>query len=307
MNYHPRIETNKAASFLTTRSRNSELWFVNNDSLEQAILGYVAKFGQRYSVVLHAIAIEGNHIQMAAQFPLLNRSNFMRDLNSCVARAIPRFVKQYPGGSFWGRRYSAEVVPFEDIEKQFFYTVLQTVQDGLVERISDYPGYNCFHDAVYGIKRKFPVINWTAFNNARRHGAQVALKDFIEEFELEFARVPGYEGLEQKEYAKLMHKKLEEKRVEAIKERGIKGFVGREKLLRTVPGQIPKNTKRSQRYSFRPRVLSSCPERRKFWLGWYFGKISDHREASQKYRNGDLLCEFPEGMYKPYLRPPPPK
>ena len=158
MGYHPRIESKTLCSFLTTRSRNSELWFVNNAALEEAILAFTARSSERYNVKLYALAIEGNHKQMLAKFPDGNRSNFMRDLNSSVARAIPRYTKEYPGGRFWGRRYSQEFVPGdEDIESRFFYTVLQPVQDGLVSKISEYPGYNCFHDAIYGIKRKFKV------------------------------------------------------------------------------------------------------------------------------------------------------
>ncbi len=51
------------ASFLTTRSRNSELWFVNNNALEDAVLAYAARYAKRYNVELYAFAIEGNHNQ----------------------------------------------------------------------------------------------------------------------------------------------------------------------------------------------------------------------------------------------------
>ena len=66
MGYHARIEKNNVASFLTTRSRNSALWFINNHKLEEAILGYTAKFAARYNVKFYALAIEGNHIQAPA-------------------------------------------------------------------------------------------------------------------------------------------------------------------------------------------------------------------------------------------------
>ena len=150
MCYHPRIESSEVGWFQTSRSRNSELWFINNKPLEQATLGYLAKYAQRYDVKLYAFAIEGNHVQYPALFSKCNRADFTRDLNSSVARAIPRYCKDYPGGTFWARRYSSEVVPFEDLEQQFFYTVLQPVQDGLVEKLSEYPGYNCFHAGLVG-------------------------------------------------------------------------------------------------------------------------------------------------------------
>ena len=151
MGYHPRIETKQVPTFQTTRTRRSELWFVNNKDLEDAILGQAAKCQARYGVKLYAFAIEGNHIQFPALFPNANRANFMRDFNSWVARAVPRFQKNYPGGRLWARRFSSEYLPGnDDVEELFFYTVLQAVQDGLVDDIADYPGYNCFEDAIRG-------------------------------------------------------------------------------------------------------------------------------------------------------------
>ncbi|NDC37789.1 MAG: hypothetical protein EBZ48_07020, partial [Proteobacteria bacterium] len=155
MGYHARIESTKLGSFQTTRTRRSELWFVNNPELERAILGYAAKYVERYGVKLYAFAIEGNHIQFPAVFPKGNRAHFMRDLNSSVARAVPRYQKKFPPGPLWARRYSAECLPAaQDIEEQFFYTVLQPVQDGLADSIYKYRGYNCFEDAITGKVRK---------------------------------------------------------------------------------------------------------------------------------------------------------
>jgi len=305
MGYHPRIETSDLGNFITTRSRNSELWFANNPALEQAILGYTAKFIQRYGVKLYAFAIEGNHIQFPAVFPRGHRADFMRDLNSCTARAVSRYNRHYLGGTFWSRRYSQEFLPgYEDIEDLFFYTVLQPVQDGLVERLSEYPFYNCFHDAVYGIKRKYKVVNWTAYNAAKRYNPTVALKDYVEVFELEYSRLPGYEELSREEYAKLMLKKLEERRQKVVAKRRAegKGFLGAERLKKVVPGSRPKNTKTSTRYSNRARVLSVCPERCAKTYKWYFTTYGDYKEASIMYRSGKHDVIFPDGMYKPILR-----
>ncbi len=302
MGYHPRIESKRLASFLTTRTRNSELWFVNNKPLEDAVLGYAAKYAERYEVKLYALAIEGNHTQGPAHFPKCNRAHFMRDLNSSIARAVKRLTPEYPGGRLWGRRYSAEFMPGDaDIEDRFFYTVLQPVQDGLVEKISDYPGYNCFHDAIHGIKRKFKVLRIGAYNDAKRFNPKVAIQDYFDTVTLEYARLPGYEDLTQKEYAKLMQKKLEERRVKIVAERyqAGKGFAGKENLLKTARGAKPKSTKTSSITSHRPRVLSICPERLQACKLWYFKIYFDYREASKRYRNGEDEVIFPDGTYKP--------
>lgn len=301
MSYHPRIESKDKASLATIRSRNSALWLINNKRLEEAILGYLAKFTHRYSAELYAFAIEGNHLHSAANYPLGNRSHFQRDFNSCTARAVARHVPNYPGGSLWDRRYSNEFIPEpSDIEEYFFYIVLQPIKDGLVDRISEYPGYNCFHDAVNGIRRKFKVVNWAAYNERARWRKHVNIKDFIEVVELSYKRIPGYEALSQAEYKKLMLKKLEERRVQLIKERA-KPSVGTHALLSQKPGSLPKNSKTSTRLSHRPRILCSDPERRAFHKAWYFSVYFAFKEASLAFRAGDLNAIFPDGTYRPPL------
>ena len=59
MGYHPRIEVSDIASFSTIRTRNSELWLINNEKLENAILGNLAKFATRHKVKLFGFAMEG--------------------------------------------------------------------------------------------------------------------------------------------------------------------------------------------------------------------------------------------------------
>ncbi len=302
MPYHPRFECEKVASFQTTRTRNSQLWFVNNSKLEKAVLGYAARYATRYSVRLYALAIEGNHIQHVAHFPQCNRAHFMRDFNSSVARAVPRFQSNYPGGSLWQRRYSAEYLPGDsDIEDRFFYTVLQPVNDGLVDDIRDYPGYNCFEDAINGTLRHFTVVKWKEYNDARRWNPDVSIEKYTETHTLQYARLPGYETLSQKQYTRIMRKKLKDLTAAALKKRANKPAFGRRNLIKIVPGARPKSTKTSGRYQHRPRVLSKDPARRAAGKSWYFSRYIEYRHASKRYRAGELTTPFPAGTYRPPL------
>lgn len=300
MGYHPRVENSKMAFFQTTRSRCSELWFVNNHALEHDILGFAAKYAQHYKVKLYALAIEGNHIQFPALFPRANRAQFMRDFNSSVARAVPRHQGNHPGGRFWARRYSSELLPgSDDVEEMFFYTVLQQVQDGLVDDIRKYPGYNCFEDAIWGRSRKFSMVRWKEYHDARRWDPTVKVADFVDEFELRFERLPGYEHLSQPEYAALMREKLRERTAEILAERGKKGTVGAVALLRVKPGACPKRTKTSGPNDHRPRVICKNPARRAKAEAWYYSVHFRHRRASKRYREGKPNVRFPAGTYKP--------
>ncbi len=301
MGYQLRIEARDKVNFLTTRTECSRLWFVNNQELESAILGYAAKFAQRYAVTLYALAIEGNHIHATALFPEGNRASYMRDFNSCVARAVKKETP-HPGGRVWANRYSNEFLPADpDIEEYFFYTVLQPVKDGLVDKISDYPGYNCFHDAIWGRVREVKVVRWAEYNAAVRRGRQPNVKDYTDIVQLRYARLPGYEDLSQRDYALLMQAKLESRRLEIVKRRLASGSrtLGRDGLLHISPGSYPVKSKTSTRYSHRPRILSVCPKRRAEELAWYFDIYFEYRTASAQYRGGKLDVVFPSGTYPP--------
>ena len=303
MGYHPRIETSEISSHITSKTREAKLWFINNKPLEAAILGYIAKHSLKHQVHLYAFGIEGNHIHQAARFPKANRASYTRDTNSLIAKAVDRHCDGFSGGRLWHRRYSAEYMSHqEDIEKYFFYIALQPVNDGLVDRISDYPGYNFFNDAVSGIKRKFKVFNQTRYSDAVRYGSAVNIKDFYDEYELVYQRLPGYEHLSQSEYKRLMHEKLEHYRQEVLIERAEKNknkSLGKQKLKQITAGSSPRRTKSIGRFGHRPRVLATCHQRRHVMKGWYFQIYFEYKEASAKYREGDHSVEFPPGTYKP--------
>lgn len=305
MGYHPRIETAQHATFNTIRTRGSRLWFVNNPALHNAMLGYFAKYAERYNVVLYAIAIQGNHIHYLATFPRMNRSEFTRDLHAAIAKIVPKYVPAFDSGNLWGRRYSSELLARpEDVEHYFFYTVLQSVKSGLAKRISDYPGYNCFHDAAHDIPRRFTVTDWAKYNAAKKRNPSVKLRDYQKIVTLRLNRLPGHEHRSQNDYAAYLQRQLETRRLELIKKRTDEGlgFLPQEVLLATKPGSTPLHTKTSTRDTHRPRVLSLCPIARAELLEWYFLNLAQYRLASKRYRAGDLGARFPEGMYRPHAR-----
>jgi REP element-mobilizing transposase RayT len=305
MPHHPRIETKDYAAFTTTRTKHSELWFINNKPFEEKILAFIAKYSEEYHVKLYALAIEGSHIHHFGDYPEENCSAFHQALNSMIARIAPQYCVKYHNYKFWERRYSKELIPHhhDDLIAKFLYTVLQPVQDGLIERISDYPGYTCLSDAIKGIDRKFELVNWTSYNRALRTNEKESIQDHTEEYTLKFHRIPGLEHLSDKEYQKHMFKKVEERRLELVNERREEGlgFVGKENLKNTELGTSARSPKKSTRYSFRPRVDSVCPERKQEAKNFYFRMYDLFKKASAKYRKGYLNVEFPPGMYRPHL------
>ncbi len=298
-----RIEAPELCSLITTRTRNSELWFVNQPKFEQKVLGYLAKYQETYRAELYAFTFQGNHDHNVARFPNQNRAHFMRDFNSISARLANAMIPGRPAqGSLWGRRYGEEKLPNkEDVEKYFWYCVFQPVQAGLCENPFHYPGYNFFHDAISGKERCFKVFDRAGYNDRKRWDRKIRRKDFIKTFTLKYTRLPGYEHLTQADYKALMLKKFKERLQALIAERKAKGlgFLGRRALLAQTPGSLPQHTKTSTRTSHRPFVLTMCKETRKRILSWYFGIREAYRYASERFRRGARDVVFPPYTYKP--------
>ncbi len=273
---------------------------MNNQLLEQSILGYLARYVTRYKATVYAFGIEGNHIHTLAKYAPYTQSLFHRDLNSSIARAIPRYVKEYDGGRFWARRYSSEFVPgFDDIEEYFFYVVLQPVKDGLVDSIFEYPGYNCFLDAIHEKTRLYKVIDWQKYHNQKRFHPSLTPEDFAEEVELKFSRLPGYDYMTKKQYGSMMLRKLRERTRVLLSKRAGRESIGPQRMKLTKPGTKPRNSKQSSRFSSRPRVLSVSNKRRAHWNAWYFSSYFKYKKSSYEFREGNLLIEFPPGTYRP--------
>ena len=155
-----RVESSEMVQLITFRTINSALWFVNNRLLEERILGFLAKYSNKYFVKLHGFCIMGSHIHLLASFPKGNRLAFCRDFGARTAESVRMFVPRFLGGPLFERRYSLQFLPLaEDVSKYFFYLALQAVESGLSERISEYPGYNSFHDARCGIERSYKFFS----------------------------------------------------------------------------------------------------------------------------------------------------
>ena len=295
-----RVEQPEMACLCTARFINSAIWIVNNAKLEERILGYLAKYVEKHGVILHAFVLMGNHYHMVARFPLANRSAFFKDFNARLAESVRELVPEFIGGPLLERRFTPQVLPLDsDVENYLLYCALQPVHHGLTERFSEYPSYNSFSDATAGKSRDLELLNQAKYNAARRRvGAKAKIKDFTTVYTLTYTRLPGYEHLSANEYKALMLSKIEQRRVEILKERRKegKGFLGAKLVKKTRPGTLPRRTKKG---GMRPLILTSCAEIRSEFVSWYVKVVGWYRAASQRYLAGERDVEFPPGTYKP--------
>jgi len=298
-----RIEDSDRFSHVTSRTRGSALWFVNNDKLHEEICGRFAKWTTLAQAEVYALNIQGDHIHNMLRCPLKNRAALERNFNADVQRCVKSHVPDFKEGSLWARRYAEEWLPLNgDIENCFFYLALQPVKAGLCDKIEQYPGYNSFFDAAEERERTFRVLNKTKFYIAKKNNPKISPDLFYETYTLKFKRLPGHEKKSAQEYKEYLYAALEKRRLLVIQERhrqGKHGFMGSQKLKNTKAGTLPFKTKKSKRNSFRPIVLTKCMKTYHHCLDIYFQTVRTYKEASKKFRSGELNAVFPPGTYRP--------
>ncbi len=297
-----KIEDPNCTFLITTRTISSRLWFLHNKSLESSILAYLARYLEMYSAIAYGFIIMGNHYHLIAKFPMCNKASFCRAFNAMVAKLTQSHVKSFEG-KLWARRYADQFLPNnEDIEHYFFYAALNPISSGVTRNIHKYKSYNSFFDAVNGTEKKFKIYEKSAYNEALRRGHYVQKEDFIKSHTLKFSRLPGYEKLSSEEYRNHMQTTKEVRTAVLVEARikSGKGFADESKVI-LCSGDKPVKTKKSERDSFRPIVLSLCNKTKDTFLAWYFSIKAQFKEASKKYRSGDVLAKFPEGTYRPLL------
>ena len=249
----------------------------------------------------------GNHFHMIARLPRSNKARFLQAFDSMVAKLVNLMVPNFAGGKLWARPARCQLLPeAADIEHWVIYCALNPVSSGLTQKYTAYGTFNSFSMAIAGKTQEYKIVDWTAYNNARRTNEKVKPKDYTEKFILTFSRVPGYDHLSHKQYMVMMEKKAEKRRCEIVEERRTagRGFAGRDVLQKAKPGALPHSTKKGGRRTKRPLILTLSAEARKIHLDIYFRRLKAYALASEAFRDGALTVQFPPGTYRPPLFAP---
>ena len=295
------VEYYNRSVLITNRTIGSRLWFVNNKKLENEILGYLAKYVQVYEVVLEAFTVMGNHYHLIGKFPKGNRSDFVRSFNSIVARLTSKYVKNFKDGKLWARRSKVHVFDSpDDVEKWFYYVILNPIYTGLVKTMEEYELYSSFLDVVYNRVKKFKIVNWTKYLNYKRSNKKAKVSDFEEEYELKYSIIEAYEKFDLvkriqviKEKARKIIEEIERERMEEGK-----GFLGKKKLRKIRPGSRPRKTKSSFIPGKKTIILTQSPEVKNAFLKFYYSIIEKYYDAVIRLKKGFVDVVFPEGCHR---------
>ena len=299
-----RHEDPKLIWFITAKTANDRLWFVNNKLLEEKILAWLAKFATTYNVQLFSFKLMGNHYHLVARFPRANRGGFMKAFNSQLARLVKAFVPKFEGGQLIKPKYyAAPLLSDEDVLHWSLYVWLNAVSTGLVANIREDNCYNSFADCAQERKRDFELVNWGEYRQRKRSNRKVKAKEFTETYTLSYLRLPGMEKLSHGGYCRALEKALAKRREEYLEERreARLGFAGREYLRSIVAGSKPKNPKTSNSDTHKPLVLTLDAEAREQYIKEYFELVDAYYSAANRYARGERHVRFPKNTYLPSM------
>ena len=127
--------------YLITRRCSERRFFLRPDPKVQQIFEYLLGFlAKAYGVEIHAFVVMSNHYHLVITDTKGYLPDFMRDLNSLLARSINAFRGRWE--SFWDRKsYSAVALIWDDdVISKMGYTVANPVAAGLVGRARQWGG-----------------------------------------------------------------------------------------------------------------------------------------------------------------------
>jgi len=120
-----------------------------NETVNQIFEYCLALAANRFSVLVHSVSVESNHFHIDVTDTLGNLSDFVQELDRCVARCLLAYYRaRFPERRFdalWSPSQSFNatllVTPNAVIEK-IVYTLTNPVKDGLVHDYRKWPGFN---------------------------------------------------------------------------------------------------------------------------------------------------------------------
>ena len=288
---------------VTIRTQQTALFLRPGKGLEEILGGIVARYQEKFKTEIYAYNILGNHYHILARGSECELWRFAQGVNREIARRV-NYIR-YREGKFWGRKYDDQiVVEVQDATEAFLYITTNATHHGLVSHPIEWPGFNSYWQSLTESSRKYAFTHYTEYSKAlikaRRRKEVVRVEDFQTIHTLSLTPLPEFKELTSRQRINKLKTLIEEriKRIHAErKNQGLSAFLGRAAVLEQDPFQIPMKSKRSPR----PLCYTKSFTAKLIFMEEYFSTLANYREASIKFRSGQLDTEFPPYTIKPPL------
>jgi hypothetical protein len=266
--------------------------------VRDAVLGVLGRAQAKYGMVLHAPVFMSNHYHLLATIRDQRQMvEFMGYLNSNLAREVGRIVGWRD--KFWSGRYSAIPIASEEAAQveRLQYLLAHGAKEGLVLRAEDWPGIHPAKVLLGEASLEGTWIDRTRAYEARRANRKADLAQFSTREVVELTPLPCWADLSperQKDRVRSLLAAIQEQAEAALVDRGTQP-PGPEAILRQNPLTCPAAVKRSPA----PLVHAATREVREWFRRAYREFTTAYRDASRRFRSGDLLVPFPPGSFPP--------
>lgn len=269
---------------LITRRCSERRNFLRPDAYINEVIAFeVGKGAINHGQAIYAAVAMSNHVHFAVGDSTGNRSDFMRDSMSGIARAGNRHRKRK--GHFWeaGSYCDTVLLDRDAIARKLVYIWLNPVRAGLVERARDWPGFKILPEH-WG--KKFRIEKPGKYYG-RRNPKYV---EFVPQPPPEFA------DMSLEEVRKYFEELIKQGEEELAKERRAKGIKvkGVKAVRATNPMSAPRTKDREG--GIRPRFATRDVKLLASAIGAYRGFVEEYEKQRQRWMKGTKRkIVFPAG------------
>lgn len=256
--------------------------------VNKIIGGIIARYAGILGVKILAVSVLSNHYHLLILCPRGNADEFEENINREIARRLN--WKLHREGRFWSRRYSdQEVMTEDDLLEAFLYVSTNATRHGMVEDPAAWPGLSSYKQSITEKPETFPFHHYSAKEGEEK----------VTYHTLELTPLPQFEKLPKKERILKTEQAFEERTKTLVKDRldRGKGFLGVANIKAQSPFDKPLSVARSPR----PPCYTKDKAIRREFLKAEAQRQDAFKNASMRYRLGELEVGFPEFTFKPPL------
>jgi REP element-mobilizing transposase RayT len=285
---------------VTCRTLHSRFLLRPSQNVKDVVVGVLGRAQRKYPIRLCGYSFASNHFHLILDVDdALQLARFMRYVNSNLARKIGRLVGWRE--KIWSRRYQAIVISSEEEAQvgRLGYVLAHGVKEGLVEKVTDWPGVHCAHSLLTGEAEQGYWFDQTQEYAARRRGETFDPMRFATPEVLVLSPLPCWRHLSEEKRRELVAGLIAEIEADAAAHRRRTGsqVLGASAVRGQHPFDRPKKSKKSPAPLFHAASKAVRQELYEMY-GWF---VAAFRTASEKLRGGDRTASFPPGSFPPAL------
>jgi hypothetical protein len=285
---------------VTVRTVQGRPLLTPSAEVNQIILGALARAQELYPLEINSFAFLSGHYHLGLWVKDAQQlAKFMCHFNSNLAREVCRLRGW--SDKVWSRRYSAIVVSDEPAaqRERFAYIVSQSVKEGLVAAVEEWPGVHVVHHLVGDRPAEGLWFDRTQECSARCRGESFERHRFATRLTVTLSPLPCWRHLSPEAQRERVAEVVAEVEAEAATQRNAMGRspLGADAILSQDPIKRPDHVKTT------PAPLFHAASRRvrRELRDAYYAFVAAYREAAEKLRAGIRDVIFPAGSFPPAL------